>query len=88
MTLVFLVVLDCHKRIAISLGLYNVDVKCISVSDVWSDDKHPIDLHSLDALLTEIQPNLIICGNLHGIKDNHLNILELLSSFCPLVCCS
>ena len=72
-----------HKRIAISLGLYNVDVKCISVSDVWSDDKYPIDLHSLDALLTEIQPNLIICGNLHGIKDNHLNILELLSSFCP-----
>ena len=44
--------LQFHLRIMLT--------KCISVSDVWSDDKHPIDLHSLDALLTEMQLTIIV----------------------------
>ena len=71
-----------HKRIAASLRLYNLDVKCISVADVWSDDKYPVDLNLLDSILQEFRPNLIICGNLHGIKHSHLQILDLLSKFC------
>lgn len=72
-----------HERIATSLGLYGVDVKCIAVSDTWIDEKHMIDLSILKRKLDEIKPNLVICGNIHGIKNDHLEILKLLSSHCP-----
>lgn len=72
-----------HERIATSLALYGLDVKCIAVSDTWIEEKHFIDLTALKAKLGEEEPNLIICGNIHGIKNNHLEILKLLSSQCP-----
>lgn len=72
-----------HERIGKSLKLYDVDIQCISASDNWSDEGHFIDIDALRVKLDQFQPDLVICGNIHGIKNNHLEILSLLSSSSP-----
>lgn len=72
-----------HKRIAKSLLLYGINVQCLAYSDCPSEQGHPIEIESLEARIAEFSPDLVICGNIHGLACDHLALLKILSSNQP-----
>lgn len=72
-----------HERIAKSLSSYGIQTTCIAVSDYWVDEGHSIDMERLRNLISELNPQIILCGNIHGIRCEHQILLRLLSESAP-----
>lgn len=72
-----------HKRLAKSLMVYGIDVKCVACASKYSEAGHSVKIEEIASILDDYGPDLVICGNIHGLASEHEEVFRVLSNKQP-----
>lgn len=73
-----------HHRLLSAVQQHGCPVLSLSAAEHWDPDGHPVrDWRRLERQIQRFAPSAIVCGNLHGLRCDHLTLLRQLAAAAP-----
>ena len=73
-----------HHRLLSAVQQQGCSVLSLSAAEHWDPAGHPVrDWRRLERQIQRFAPSAIVCGNLHGLRCDHLTLLRQLAAAAP-----